>query len=166
MQLIRIHYLDASAIVKLFLPEIGSEVLRSYFSKESNFYATSLCFSEALGILKREYRKNITDEHYLRACDELLAYVAHGNIELEDVEIKDRTVFNNVENLVRTYKIDVSDAFQIVSIKKNYFSKFNNDSKPILITADGPLADAARKEKLRVWNCLNEPEPTNIQQAI
>jgi len=162
VKLIRIHYLDASAIVKLFLPEEGSTALRSYFDKESNFYATSLCFAEALGVLKRFYRKQISDEQYLAACDELLAHAAHDRIELEDVEIKDRTLFIEVEALVRKYRIDVSDAFQIVSVKKNYFSRFDSDSKPILITTDKELAAAARNEGIRVWDCVNEPEPNEL----
>ena len=68
-------------------------------------------------------------------------------------------VFTEVENLARKHKIDVSDAFQIVSVKKHYFSRPEFRSKPILITADKPLADAARMEKIHVWYCVHEPEP-------
>jgi hypothetical protein len=62
--------------------------------------------------------------------------------------MKDIMVFVEVERLVRKYKetIDVSDAFQIVSIKRNYFSRFTSDSRPILITGDNALAIAARQE--------------------
>jgi predicted nucleic acid-binding protein len=148
--------------VKLFLPEKGSTALRSYFDKETNFYATSLCFAEALGVLKRHYREKISEEPYLAACDELLAHAAGGRIELEDIEINDRTVFIEVEALVRKYRIDVSDAFQIFSVRKNYFSRFGSDSKPILITADEKLAAAALNEGIRVWDCVNEPEPSEL----
>jgi predicted nucleic acid-binding protein len=169
MKLIRIHYLDASAIVKLFITEEGSDRLQTYFGEESNFHATSLCFAEALGALKvkRFYRKEISDEQYFCACEELLAYGADNTIEIEDVEIKDPMVFVEVENLVRKYQktIDVSDAFQIVSVKRNYFSRFECDSKPILITGDKALAIAARQEGIRVWDCVNEPEPTEVLQA-
>ncbi len=167
---IRIHYLDASAIVKLVLNENGSSELRRYFSQESNFTVTSLCFMEALGVLKvkRFNRECISDDKYFGDCDELMARVSGGYIEIEDIEIKDRSVFGEVENLTRKYNngkpkdktIDISDAFQIVSVKRNYFSRFeNSESKPILITADSPLADAARTEGLRVWYCINEPSP-------
>lgn len=168
MKLIRIHYLDASAIVKLFINEKGSDALRAYFTKEkeSNFYyMTSLCFAEALGVLKVKYfnQKVISDEEYFYACDQLLAWAAGNTIEIEDIEIKDRMVFTEVENLIKKYgkSIDVSDAFQIVSVKRNYFSRFESDSKPILITGDGPLAKAAEMEGIRVWNCVNKSEPTN-----
>ncbi|MCI0400812.1 MAG: type II toxin-antitoxin system VapC family toxin [Gammaproteobacteria bacterium] len=176
MKLIRIHYLDASAIVKLILSETGTAELKQYFDQESNFTATSLCFAEALGVLKMKHfnQKCITDEEYFSGCDELMAYVAEDSIEIEDVEIKDRSVFDEVERLVRKHneekpknkRIDISDAFQIVSVKRNYFSQFENgESKPILITGDRPLADAARSEGLRVWNCVDESPPEEVKEA-
>ena len=176
MKFVRIHYLDASAIVKLVLNESGSAELRQYFANESNFSATSLCFAEALGVLKvkRFYRRCMTDEEYFAGCDELMAYVADGAIEIEDIEIKERSVFDEVEKLTRKHNegkpkdktIDMSDAFQIVSVKRNYFSRFpNTDSKPILIIGDQALVNAALSERLRVWNCMNEPPPEEIKKA-
>jgi hypothetical protein len=116
----------------------------------------------------------MTDEQYFSRCDELMAYVADGFIEIEDVEVKDRSVFNEVEKLTRKHNegkpkdklIDISDAFQIVSVKGNSFSRFpNTDSKPILITGDQALANAALSDGLRVWNCMNEPSPEEITEA-
>lgn len=170
MKLIRIHYMDASAVLKLVLSEPGSKELREYFENESCFTTTSLCFSEALGRLKQKhfYERTMGDEEYFACCDELLAYVAGDDLDIEDIEIKDRDVFRYVENLVRSYnngksnkkKIDLSDAFQIASVKRNYFSRFDkSDSKPILITGDKALADAARNEGLRVWYCIDETPP-------
>jgi predicted nucleic acid-binding protein len=176
MKWIRVHYLDASAIVKLFVDEVGSDELRMYFNKESHFSTTSICFAEALGVLKsmRFYRKEpITDEQYFCACEDLLGYASDNTIKIEDVEIKDINVFVKVENLVRKHNggkpkdktIDISDAFQIISVKRNYFSQFDNDSKPILITGDRSLAEAARSEGLRVWNCVDEPTPQELTEA-
>jgi predicted nucleic acid-binding protein len=176
LKLIRIHYLDASAIVKLILDEPGSAELRQYFGQETFFTATSLCFAEALGVLKakRFYQKCISDEEYFYGCDQLMAYVSDDIIEMEDIEIKDRSVFNEVEKLTRKHNegkpkdqtIDISDAFQIVSVKRNYFSQFENtDSKPILITGDRSLAEAARNEGLRVWYCVDEPPPEEVNEA-
>jgi predicted nucleic acid-binding protein len=166
MELARIHYLDASAIVKLFIHEKGSLGLQTYFKKQDSFYMTSLCFVEALMVLKRKrfYDKvPISTEEYFSACDHLFAYANGNRIEIEDVEIKDRMVFTEVEKIARKYKIDVLDAFQIVSVKGNYFYRPEFRSKPILITADKPLAEAARKEKLDVWYCVDEPAPQVIK---
>lgn len=160
----------------MVLDEQGSAELRQYFERESIFTATSLCFAEALGLLKvrRFYQKGMTDKQYFSGCDDLMAYVAEGSIEIEDIEVKDRSVFDEVETLTRKYKagkpkdktIDISDAFQIASVKRNYFPRFpNTDSKPILIAGDQALANAARDEELRVWNCMNEPPPEEIKEA-
>jgi predicted nucleic acid-binding protein len=119
--------------------------------------------------VKRFYRKEISDERYLAACDDLLAHAASGRIELEDIEIKDRSVFIEMKALAQKYRIDVSDAFQIFSVKKNYFSRFDSDSKPILITADKELAAATPFASLSVlsfhilitslFNCHHDERP-------
>ena len=83
-------------------------------------------------------------------------------------------MFDEVEKLTRKYNegkpkdktIDISDGFQIVSVKRNYFSRFpDTDSKPILITGDQSLAKAARGEGLRVWYCIDEQPPNEIKEA-
>jgi len=170
MELARIHYLDASAIVKLLIPEKGSDVLKKYFSKESSkgdsFYATILCFVEALTVLKRKRffdKVPISNEEYFSACEHLFAHAKHNTIEIENVEIEDRMVFTEVENLARKHKIDVSDAFQIISVKKNYSYRPEFRSKPILITGDKPLAEAARMEEIDVWYCVDEAAPQVIK---
>lgn len=50
----RVYYLDASVLFKLAVKESGSEAIEKYIAAEhsSTFYATSLCFAEALGALK------------------------------------------------------------------------------------------------------------------
>jgi predicted nucleic acid-binding protein len=162
MEWIKIHYLDASALVKILIKEEGSEIVQQYFGNESNFHTTSLCFAETLGVLKAKYlyRNEIREEEYWTACDELMAFAAYENIEIEDVNMSDRTLFTEVENLARQHRrnLDVSDAFQIVTIKYDFFSKFS-ETKPLLITADSNLADVARQEGLKVWYCVNEPPP-------
>ena len=164
MKLARTHYLDASAIVKIFVIEDGSDRIKQYFENQSGFYTTSLCFAEALGVLKSKHfkRGKMSEEEYLTSADELLGLLSAGIIEIEDVNISDRSIFCEVEALARKYRIDISDAFQIVSVKGNYFSQFKSDSKPILITADADLARAARSESLRVWNIIEESEPTAV----
>lgn len=55
--------------------------------------------------------------------------------------------------------LDLSDAFQIHSVKEGFFSNMCGDSKTYLVTADKKLAKAARAEELRVWSVLEEPAP-------
>jgi predicted nucleic acid-binding protein len=161
MAAVRTHYLDASAIVKLFVDEENSETLRKYYNDHSTYSTTSLCFSEAIGVLKVKwlYRREITREKYLDAINDLLASFADEKIRIDEIEIKDRSVFKEVERLSECYTLDISDAFQIYTLKKGFFSVLTGDSKPILITGDENLADATRKEGFRVWDCMKEPAP-------
>src|SRR6266446_5794088 len=115
MKMIKVHYLDASAIVKLLVKEPGGNALETYLKNEafSRFLTTSLCFAEALGVLKVKHRRREIDrEQYLTAVDELRGYISEKSIQLVDVPISDDSVFNEVEALVRSHNasIDISDA--------------------------------------------------------
>jgi hypothetical protein len=46
-----------------------------------------------------------------------------------------------------------------VTQKEGYFSKLAGKSRPIPITADSKLAEAARQEELWVWYFMEEEEP-------
>lgn len=160
MVVIRTHYVDASAIVKLLVDEDGSSAVRAYHSSYAVFWTTALCFSEVLGVLKTKYvKKLISSEQYFAACEELMTYLRDEALNLESMDISKRYVFDEVELLGTKYSLDVSDAFQLVTLKHGDLSRMEGDSRPILITADRSLAMAARVEGLRVWDCLNEAAP-------
>jgi predicted nucleic acid-binding protein len=161
METIRTHLLDTSALVKLFVDEDGSERIRKYFDAKSVFWTTSLCFAEALGVLKvmRFYRKQITQEQYLSASEELVAHLRDRSISIEEVDITQISIFNEVEKISQLYSIDLADAFQIITMKIGFPSSLEGDSKTIFITGDSDLAKAAKKEGLRVWNCMTEEKP-------
>jgi predicted nucleic acid-binding protein len=159
---ITINYLDASAIIKLLIIEEGSALIKKYFSEKSNFYTTSLCLGEALGVLKRKRffeRTPITEEEYLAAADYLLAMIHDQVILVEEIEISDHNTFSQIESLVRKYSLDISDVFQIVTIKEGAFSKGCGLDSLLLITGDGDLGKASTSEGLRVWNCMVDPMP-------
>ena len=156
----RVYYLDASALFKLAVKESGSEAIKKYMTAEpeSTFYATSLCFAEALGALKSRYsHKGIDQETYFKAGDILRGYIG-DRIELADMDISDSEIFWEVEKTAKRYGLDIVDAYQIITIKKDLFSRFQ-EAQPILVTADSGLAEAARKEGLRVWDYLKEEAP-------
>ena len=157
---IRTHYLDASVIVKLLIDEEGSEVVRSYLESHATCITTALCFAETLGVLKaKQVHKHISEEQYLAACEELMAYLRGETLTIEEIGITDRNVFENVERLVRGHAIDLSDAYQLLTVRDGMLSQLEGDSRPILVTADKKLAAAAIKEGLRAWDCMHEPAP-------
>ncbi len=161
MGLIRTHYLDASATVKLFINEDGGDTLRNYVAKHSIFYMTSFCVAETFGVLKRKYLRNeITQDQYLSACDRLVGQLRDEVISVHDIYIADRQIYSEVEKIAKRYSLDISDAFQVISLKKGFFSPLKGTSSEcILITGDKQLANVARQENLRVWDCVREPPP-------
>jgi predicted nucleic acid-binding protein len=160
MDSIRTHYLDASAIVKLLIAEQGSTILRAYVGQHSVLYATYICFAETLGVLKAKFlRQQLDQEQYLSACEELVAHLRHHTLEIDDVGISQGQVFDEVERLAQKYSLDISDAYQLVTLRQGCLARLKIDVQPILITADKALAIAARSEGLRAWDCLCEPEP-------
>jgi predicted nucleic acid-binding protein len=68
-------------------------------------------------------------------------------------------IFMQAEDLARLHGLDLSDAFQIITVKHGKFKKWAEESKTVLATADGDLEKAAEKEGLRVWNVEKAPSP-------
>jgi predicted nucleic acid-binding protein len=158
MSTLKSHYLDASALVKLLLEEEGSELLRTYFRKHTQFYTTPICFAETLGVLKTKYHgKDVAK--YLNACDQLMTYVMDASIVIDEKEIANQQTYSEVEKLAQKHGLDISDAFQIVTLRRGLLARVGGESWPILITADSQLADAVRQEGLRVWDCMKERVP-------
>ncbi len=158
---IKMNYLDASAAVKLVRREPGFENIRNYFAKESGFLMTSLCLAEALGVLKRKMRKGeLSEKNYFDSCWGLLGYLrSPAKIRVDEIELSSLDTFAKAEEIARRYKLDLSDSLQLVSVKHGKYSSWYQESKTVLITADGGLASAARTEGLRVWNCEKEATP-------
>ncbi len=165
MTAVRFHYLDTSAILKLFVSEDRSEIIRDYFNNETNFHTTSLCFAETLGMLKVKYfnRHEMEPDTYFDTCKYYMATVAGGGITVDEISITDRKTYSDVDTIAEKYSLDIADAFQIVTLKEGLNSQLIGDSKPILITADSGLAKAARNENLRVWDIMKESAPEAIE---
>ncbi|MBW2053781.1 MAG: type II toxin-antitoxin system VapC family toxin [Deltaproteobacteria bacterium] len=158
------HYLDTSAIVKLFEDEEGSKEVRQYFwnPNHSVFYTTFLCLGETLGVLKRKFvKQEISQDKYLESCDDLMSQIRDESICIDEISIVDRNIYSEVDTIADTYSLDIADAFQIITLKRGALSRLSVDLMPLLITADEALCKAARGEKLRVWDCLREPAPSS-----
>ncbi|WP_076418337.1 hypothetical protein [Colwellia sp. UCD-KL20] len=153
---IRTHLLDASALVKLFIEEDGSKLLREYYDEYSVFWTTTPCLIEVLGILKCKYlyKSQLTKNKYLEISAEIMAYFRNKDILIVEDEMTNLYLFNQVEIIVGKYSLDIIDAFQLVTLQNGFSSKLTGEAKTILITADGALEKAATLEGLRVWNCL------------
>jgi predicted nucleic acid-binding protein len=156
---IKVKYLDASAIVKLFLDEDGSKAFREYFFSHTNYCTTRMTFYEAMSVLKSRLFKNSTKSKYYQAMEELAIHGWGGKIEIESIELNDMDVFKEVSKLSMAYDLDVADAIQIYSILKGKYRRLINESSSVLITADDKLEYAAKTNGIRVWNCRNNVRP-------
>jgi hypothetical protein len=68
-------------------------------------------------------------------------------------------VQSEVDQMVKTHNIDVSDALQLLTILKGEHSGLIHQSASVLLTADKGLAAAAAAVGVRAWNCAVEPAP-------
>jgi predicted nucleic acid-binding protein len=169
MQYSKIYFLDASAMVKLVLEEIGSQALIVFFDKNESFYTTSLCFGEALGVLKskRFHKKRISQEVYISTTYKLCSFIKDRRILIEG-ESKNKNeepparhpgsllepaIFFKAADTSDKYQLDLSDALQLVMVRES------NVVGATLITADEQLAAAARAEGLEAWDCVREDPP-------
>lgn len=160
-QALRANCFDASALLKRYVQEDGSEELRAYWNSEATRYTTSLCFYEALTLLKvcHFHRKTIDLAEYNKATLDLYAWYRAMSKEIRDLDFLSPEVFFAAQRTAEKHGLDLSDAFQIHSVREGFFSQMSGDSETILATADRELAKAARAEGLRVWNILDEPAP-------
>lgn len=160
MPAIRVHMLDASALTKLFLVEPASDAVRRYVDSHSVFVTTPYVIGEVLGVLKRALLKGkIASDDYFSASEELLARVRTGSLQLDDHSLVLRDIFDETERVASRHRIDLVDAHQIVVLKRGAFGALAGESRAILITADAALAQAARTEGLRVWDCNHDSAP-------
>ena len=164
---IKVHYFDASALVKLAADdpdeEPGRDVLRKYHREHAHpGYTVSFCVAEALGALKLKFlRQKISKTEYLKYVKALLRVVGN-TFQTDELEALLPVVSNEFERLVGKYNLDFVDCLQIATLKYGKYRIFDGPSKSILITADRDLAKAARSEGARVWECSREdPPPRN-----
>lgn len=118
---VKAHYLDASALVKLVADdpdeEPGRDALRKYYREHSNRYATSYCVTEAFSAFKLKFlRGRIPEAKYITYVHEFIRTVIGANLQIDEVSILLPIVRNEAERLIKTYKIDFLDCFQIVTV--------------------------------------------------
>jgi predicted nucleic acid-binding protein len=161
---VKVHYFDASALVKLVADDVdeapGRDVLRKYFRQHAHpGYTTSFCIAEAFGAFKLKFlRKKISQKQYIDYVRNFIRETGN-HFKVNEVNILDPVVVTETERLVAKYKIDFIDCFQIVTIMQGEFRILVGPSQSILITADRELAVAARAERARVWECTSESAP-------
>jgi predicted nucleic acid-binding protein len=158
-------YLDASAIVKIYVDEPHSPDVRSvFYSQPKPFNTTPLCLAEAFSVLKRKWTKaDLTTDAYLEAANNLTIAAWGQEIEVQGYGFLDPFIQKDAEKIVKTHGVDLSDALQLLTILKGQHSGLVNQSLSWLITGDRDLTAAAVATGVKVWNCM-EPAPPDLFQ--
>jgi predicted nucleic acid-binding protein len=117
---VKAHYLDASALVKLVADdpddEPGRDILRKYYREHSNRYATSYSITEAFTAFKGKFvRGRIAESEYIKYVHDLIRTLIGVNLQVDEVSILSPVVHTEAERIIKTYKVDFLDAFQIVT---------------------------------------------------
>lgn len=99
-------------------------------------------------------------EDYLRAATQLVNRFRVSDSRMKDPDFTHPTIFIRAREIAVQFDLDLSDAFQLISLDEGYFSGLIGDSATLLVTADEGLANAARDLGLTVWDCMREPMPT------
>ncbi len=157
----RADFFDASALAKVYCDEPGSTRVREYFRSRATKYTTPFCFYETMNVIKGKwkYKGEIALDRYLEAAFQLTAWYGASSPKVEDLDFTDPLTFAEARAISERNGLDLSDAFQILSVKKGYFSVLVKESATILVTADKELSAAAKSEGLRSWNFMTEPPP-------
>ena len=154
-------WFDASALVKRYVDDPGSDPLRAYWDIQATRYTTPFCLYEALSILKGYHvrRGELTKRQYLKAATNLVTWFRGSHSAAQDIDFVRRDVFADAKRLAERHNLDLSDAFQLLTLQAAGFSQFVGGRPGLLVTPDEPLADAARAMKLPVWDCMRDPMP-------
>lgn len=158
---LRPHFLDTSALVKLFVEEPGSEALRMYFRCHSWFVTSPLCIAEALNVVKRKWNKHeLTDQEYFAAAwGFLFSYRDGGQIQLARENLADHKVFSEARNMALKYRVDLADALQLHLLIRGSLAQYCDGSRGVLVSADATLVATARTEGVLAWDCVHESSP-------
>ena len=160
---VKVHYLDASALVKLVADDDdekdGRAALREFYNSHGHHYATSYCIAEALSAFKLKWlRKKITLGEYIKDVREFFRLVL-SHLTVDEVPLSVE-ILDEADRLMKAHKIDFIDSIQLVTVLRGRFAHFAGESQSLFITADRKLAKAARKERVRVCDCTKEaPAP-------
>lgn len=157
----RANCFDASALVKVWVDEAGCGLVRQYFNTQSpTKYTTPFCYFETLSAMKRKWlHGDISREVYLNAAFGMTVWFQASRRKVKDLDLTHPPTFLRAKEIVERHEIDLSDAFQILSVKEGYFAPLVNDSQTLLVTADEKLAKVAEAEGLKAWYCLAGSAP-------
>lgn len=158
------YYFDTSALVKRYVPEIGSRFIRSLLTAPHlDFYAISeLAIVETTsGLRRRERNQEITPADCNLAL-QLFTYHLASEYWAEPIS---RSVIDQAATLTGVHPLRALDAIQLATaLAINRLLVAEGAPPIILLSADGDLLKAASRGGLRVGNPNDHASPDEMEE--
>jgi len=141
-----IYYLDASAWVKRYYQETGTDWMIHLFSQNPLFASASLGLIEVLATLARKQKAHEIDEaNYEQKLQEIEAdWLRFIQVQLTDV------IVQKTKTLTKDYALRGADAIHLASALHLQELFANQNDHLIFVTSDLELKSAAQQSHLTV----------------
>ncbi len=143
-------YLDTSALIKRFVSEKGSLLVRSLVQRDRAVATAKIAYAEIFAGLTRKLReRNLSKAEYILACSQFdRDWHAYIRVELGD------DILGLARDLIQRHPLKGFDAVHLASALS---LKIALDEETTFAAADGRLLKAAKAENLK---------PLNVEIAI
>ncbi len=144
---------DASALVKRYVPETGSEIVAELFAQvpATQMVTTFLGYAESWAVLVRQRNRNVFDEASYKMLtsalqNDVILDVDFGVLDVETGAILAGIVF------VEKHNLNASDAAILVTYLRYAQLEAQVGNRYVLVASDARLLRAAQAEGLAVFN--------------
>ncbi|MDE0315771.1 MAG: type II toxin-antitoxin system VapC family toxin [Candidatus Poribacteria bacterium] len=155
-------YFDASALVKRYTDEVGSDEIDFIFANVPLVHMQCLILGavEVLWICVRKRNDGrITQNHFTQATRYLEQEVMDTNSDFKTISIPDTLVLNSM-SIIETHSLNSVDAIVLRSALDIATELRNTGNTLILVASDQRLLRAAQEEGLVVFNPEVDPQQT------
>lgn len=141
-----IYYLDASALLKAYFYEKGSEAIVKLLRSDNPFFSSVVIYPEVLFGLRRRFQNKEITQDYFR--EQVRLFEDHFRALINRVEFNDHILYL-LKSRALQYSMKALDAIHLASvmwIKKNITHDLS------IVCSDKELLEFAKKEGLDVIN--------------
>ncbi len=156
-------YFDASALVKRYTKETGSEHINFIFSNfpMNCMMCSIMCVAELYWIFVRKKNDGrINEDDFSQASINLESEILDSHSEFHIIPIQDSLILRSMP-MIQTYSVNSVDAILLRSAVDITRPIWNTGNRLVLVSSDRRLNRAATSEGILVFN----PE-TNSQQDL
>lgn len=140
------YYLDASALVKVYLREKGTEAMVNLLNSGFNFFSSSVVYPEVLFTLRRKLENKEIDEEYF--LNQVNSFEGHFQSLITNIEFTKEVSYFLKERVIR-YSLRALDAIHLASA---LWIRENIDEDCKFICSDIDLLEVAKAERFELIN--------------